>query len=104
MAERARKGLSPFATAVMLMVAYGASIGGLLTPIGAPHQLIGRDLAQKATGERVTFFEWSAAFVPIVLVMFVVLCVVLLRLNRPEVSRIEGVEGFVAEERRKLGR
>jgi sodium-dependent dicarboxylate transporter 2/3/5 len=103
MAERAQKGQSRFATAVMLMVAYGASIGGLLTPIGAPHQLIGRDLAQEATGERVTFFEWSATFVPIVLVMFVVLCTILLRLNRPEVSRIEGVEGFVAEERRKLG-
>ena len=50
-----------------------------------------------------TFLEWSATFVPIVLVMFVVLCVVLLRINRPEVERIEGVEEFVAAERRKLG-
>jgi sodium-dependent dicarboxylate transporter 2/3/5 len=103
MAERAARGQSAFATAVMLMVAYGASIGGLLTPIGAPHQLIGRDLAQDATGDKVTFFEWSATFLPIVAVMFVVLCVVLLRINKPEVSSIEGVEGYVAEQRRKLG-
>ena len=31
-----------FATALMLMVAYGASVGGLLTPIGSPPNLIGR--------------------------------------------------------------
>jgi sodium-dependent dicarboxylate transporter 2/3/5 len=104
MGERAQTGRSPFATAVMLMVAYGASIGGLLTPIGAPHQLIGRDLAQDATGQHVTFLEWSATFVPVVLVMFVILCAILLRVNRPEVKRIDGVEQFVAEERRKLGR
>ena len=41
---------------------------------------------------------------PIVLVMFVALLVVILWLNRPEVKRVEGVEAFIAEEKRKLGR
>jgi sodium-dependent dicarboxylate transporter 2/3/5 len=41
---------------------------------------------------------------PIVLVMFVALLVVILWLNRPEVKRVEGVEEFIAEEKRKLGR
>ena len=35
--------------------------------------------------------------------MFVVLCVILLSLNRPEIGRIHGVEKLIAEERRKLG-
>lgn len=41
---------------------------------------------------------------PVVLVMFVVLCVVLLLLNRPEISRISGAEDYVDQERRKFGR
>ena len=39
------------ATALMLMLAYSASIGGLLTPVGSPPNLIGRGLIEKATGK-----------------------------------------------------
>src|ERR671916_479175 len=37
---------------LMLMLAYGASVGGLLTPVGSPPNLIGRGLIEEATGER----------------------------------------------------
>ena len=40
---------------------------------------------------------------PICLCMFVVLALVLLLLNRPEIRRIDGVEEYVAAERAKLG-
>ena len=36
--------------ALMLMLAYGASVGGLLTPVGSPPNLIGRGLIEEATG------------------------------------------------------
>ncbi|TDC76630.1 SLC13 family permease [Streptomyces hainanensis] len=94
---------SRWSAALMLMIAYAASIGGLLTPIGAPHQLIGRDLVEEQTGETVNFVEWVLLFAPIVLVMFVVLCIVLLRLNRPEVRELIGAEEYVAEQRAELG-
>ena len=42
----------------MLMLAYGASVGGLLTPVGSPPNLIGRGLIEEATGERISFLEW----------------------------------------------
>jgi solute carrier family 13 (sodium-dependent dicarboxylate transporter), member 2/3/5 len=35
--------------------------------------------------------------------MFVALLVVILFLNRPEVDKVEGVEEFIAEEKRRLG-
>ena len=41
--------------ALMLMLAYGASVGGLLTPVGSPPNLIGRGLIEEATGERIPF-------------------------------------------------
>lgn len=92
-----------FATALMLMIAYAASIGGLLTPIGSPPNLIGREFIEKETGQTITFFDWVATAAPIVLSMFLVLCVLLIVLNRPEVRRIEGAEEYVAEQRRELG-
>lgn len=89
--------------ALMLMLAYGASVGGLLTPVGSPPNLIGRDLIEKATGETITFAQWMGTAAPICLGMFVVLAVVLLLLNKPEIKNISGVEEYVANERRKMG-
>jgi sodium-dependent dicarboxylate transporter 2/3/5 len=89
--------------ALMLMLAYGASVGGLLTPVGSPPNLIGRGLIEEATNERISFLEWFLAAAPVCLAMFVALAAILLLLNRPEVKRIEGLEEYVAEERRKLG-
>jgi sodium-dependent dicarboxylate transporter 2/3/5 len=40
---------------------------------------------------------------PIVLLMFLALCVILILLNRPEVRRISGADEYVTEERRRLG-
>lgn len=95
---------SRWATALMLVIAYGGSIGGLLTPVGAPHQLIGRDLVEEQTGSSIGFLQWMLLFVPVVVVMFGVLCVVLLRLNRPEIRRLEGAADYVASQRAELGR
>jgi sodium-dependent dicarboxylate transporter 2/3/5 len=89
--------------ALMLMLAYGASVGGLLTPVGTPPNLIGRGLIEEATGERISFAAWMAVAAPICLGMFVILAIVLLLLNKPEIRRIEGVEEYVAAERAKLG-
>ncbi|MBN6037133.1 DASS family sodium-coupled anion symporter [Amycolatopsis sp. 195334CR] len=90
-------------TALMLMLAYGASVGGLLTPVGSPPNLIGRAQIEEATGIRISFLQWVISALPLCLLMFVVLGVVLLLLNRPEIRRIEGVREYVAEERAKMG-
>jgi len=89
--------------ALMLMLAYGASVGGLLTPVGSPPNLIGRGLIEEATGERISFAQWMAVAAPICLAMFVVLAVILLLLNKPEIQQITGVEDYVAAERARMG-
>jgi len=93
-----------FATALMLMVAYGASVGGLLTPVGSPPNLIGRAYLEEELDITIPFFQWMVLAAPLVLLMFLVLCVLLVALNRPEVKRIEGVDAYIREEREKLGR
>ncbi len=93
-----------FGAALMLVITYGITVGGLLLPIGSPPNLIGRDLLETETGEPITFFEWFLMALPIVLVMFVAVIVIVLAFNRPEVKEVEGVEEYVREERDKLGR
>jgi len=103
-----RSGIDPtrlrVGIALMLMLAYGASVGGLLTPVGSPPNLIGRGLIEEATDERISFLEWVLSALPICALMFIVLCVILLMLNRPELKHLEGVEEYVASQRQKLGR
>src|SRR3712207_6057815 len=89
--------------ALMLMLAYGASVGGLITPVGTPPNLIGRGLIEEATGERIGFLDWMLMALPICALMFAALAVVLLLLNRPEIKRIEGVSEYVQQERAELG-
>jgi sodium-dependent dicarboxylate transporter 2/3/5 len=90
--------------ALMLMLAYGASVGGLLTPVGSPPNLIGRDLIEQATDTEITFAEWMGMAIPICAAMFVVLAVILLLLNKPEIKELSGIEEYVAEERARLGK
>ena len=92
-----------FGAALMLVITYGITVGGLLLPIGSPPNLIGRDLLESETGEPITFLEWFLMALPIVVVMFVAVVVIVMLMNRPEVKHVEGVEEYVAEERRKLG-
>jgi sodium-dependent dicarboxylate transporter 2/3/5 len=87
----------------MLMIAYGASVGGLLTPVGSPPNLIGIGFIEDETGTTIDFTDWVLTAAPIVLLMFLALCVILILLNRPEVRRISGAGEYVADERRRLG-
>ncbi|MGE2835411.1 SLC13 family permease [Mycobacterium sp. SMC-4] len=89
--------------AIMLMLAYAASVGGLLTPVGSPPNLIGRGLIEEATGERISFGQWMVLAAPICLLMFIVLAFVLIKLNKPEIKRIDGVTEYVEQQRAEMG-
>ena len=89
--------------AIMLMLAYGASVGGLLTPVGSPPNLIGRELIEQATGEAIPFANWMALAIPVCALMFVALALILLLLNKPEIRRLTGVEEYVHSERDRMG-
>lgn len=89
--------------ALLLMLAYGASVGGLLTPVGSPPNLIGRGLIEEATGTRISFAQWMAIAFPVCLAMFIVLAIIMILLNKPEIRRIEGVEEYVRQQREEQG-
>ncbi|MEX3510827.1 DASS family sodium-coupled anion symporter [Kocuria carniphila] len=90
--------------ALLLMLAYGASVGGLLTPVGSPPNLIGRGLIEEATGTRISFAQWMAIAFPVCAAMFVVLAILMILLNKPEIRRIEGGEEYIRQHREEQGR
>jgi len=92
-----------FGTALMLMISYGAGVGGLVTPIGTPPNLIGIEFIESETDTTISFFTWVATALPICLLMFAALCVILILLNKPEVRRISGAEEYVRQQREELG-
>jgi sodium-dependent dicarboxylate transporter 2/3/5 len=60
-----------------LAIAYGASIGGILTPIGTPPNLILMGVMQEYGLETMAFAKWMYMVAPVVLVMFIVVGFVL---------------------------
>lgn len=82
-AKREGRALDPrYATGLMLMTAFAASIGGIATPIGTPPNVIGTGFIRQLTSTELPFFSWMIIGVPIVIVMMIVLGVTLGRSAR----------------------
>jgi len=60
-----------------LAIAYGASVGGILTPIGTPPNLILLGIMHDKGMEAIPFFQWMWMVAPLALVMFVVVSLLL---------------------------
>jgi sodium-dependent dicarboxylate transporter 2/3/5 len=106
-AEKTGKKVTPerlkFGTGMMLMAAYGSSVGGIGTPVGTPPNIIGIAMIQKFLNINIPFFQWMIVAVPILLIMFVVLFIEMSLFHKPEMSRIEGSRHYVQVEKAKLG-
>lgn len=107
-ADRRGRSVDPtklrFGTGMMLMAAYGASAGGIGTPVGTPPNLIGIAMIEKFCHVKIAFFQWMSFAVPLVILLFVLLYVLMYYLHKPEVARIEGSLEYVARERIALGK
>jgi len=60
---------------MMLITSFGASIGGMATPVGTPPNLIGVGMLQKLAGVNITFFQWMLIGVPVAALMFAMIAV-----------------------------
>lgn len=100
----------PFATGMLLMIAYGASIGGIGTKVGSPPNLITMG-ALRGAGIDLSFFDWMKVMVPMLGMMFIVLFVLLYLLHPDShgqnASRASdesaGLLSYLREERARLG-
>jgi sodium-dependent dicarboxylate transporter 2/3/5 len=92
-----------YATALMLMTSFAASIGGLATPIGTPPNVIGLGFIRQLTGVEFPFFKWAVIGTPVVVVLFIWLFFYLNWLSPAGVREIEGSREMLKRERDRLG-
>ena len=101
--RESESGSREFATAMMLIAAFGASVGGIGTPIGTPPNLIGIGMLGRIAGVKLSFFQWMLLGVPIVVLLFGFLIAYFyfrsLRGLTLDMSRTSGIQ----EELRRLG-
>ncbi|HEV2802528.1 MAG TPA: SLC13 family permease [Pyrinomonadaceae bacterium] len=92
-----------YATGLMLMTAFAASIGGLATPIGTPPNVIGLGFIRQLVGVEFPFFKWAMIGTPVVIILFLYLSFYLNLLCRAGVREIEGSREMLVRERARLG-
>jgi len=96
-----------FATGMMLLLAYSASVGGIGTPVGTPPNLIGIGMLEKLLNFRITFFQWMLMAIPLLMVMYLLLFVLLVRLH-PFQARTGGefalASDWIREQMKALGK
>lgn len=95
--------LARYATGLMLMVAYAASVGGIATIIGTPPNLIGVGLIEKLAGVKIGFFQWMTFALPVTIIMFVGLFGLLYRLHAPGKLDLAAARRYLADQQKKLG-
>lgn len=92
-----------YATGLMLMTAYSCSIGGVLTPIGTPPNLIMLGFLDQMCDIHVSFFEWMTWGLIAMVAYFVIAYVVLIRMFPADVEKIDGAEQFIQARLSELG-
>jgi sodium-dependent dicarboxylate transporter 2/3/5 len=100
--ETSRQSVRQFALGLMLLTSFGASVGGMATPVGTPPNLIGIGMLERIAHVRISFFQWMALGVPIVVLLFGFL-VVLFSSTARGLRVGEGSGDLVREELRRLG-
>jgi solute carrier family 13 (sodium-dependent dicarboxylate transporter), member 2/3/5 len=92
-----------FATAMMLIAAFGASVGGMGTPIGTPPNLIGIGMLARIADIHISFFRWMMLGIPMVVLLFGFLLAYFYFQSLRGLTLGIGRADRIAEELRRLG-
>jgi sodium-dependent dicarboxylate transporter 2/3/5 len=92
-----------YATALLLMTSFAASIGGLATPVGTPPNVIGLGFIRSQLRVEISFLEWMLIGVPAVLLLFGFLYVYLNTVTPAGVRQPQGAAELIRRERERLG-
>ena len=95
-----------YATGLMLMTAYACSIGGVMTPIGTPPNIIMIGFLDQLAPQAptVTFFQWMIWGIVAMVCYFILAYVVLWRMFPADVKHIEGAQQFIRQYVNSLGK
>jgi sodium-dependent dicarboxylate transporter 2/3/5 len=92
-----------YASAMMLICAFAASIGGLATPVGTPPNLIGLGFIERQLSRHLEFTEWMSFGVPIVCVVFALVYLYLNYLCPAGIKKLTGIREVLRSHYHELG-
>ena len=99
-----RTAIAPaYATGLMLMTSFAASIGGLATPVGTPPNVIGLGFIRAELGVEIPFFRWMLIGVPVVLILYLFLHTYLNAVAPAGIRELPSGALIIREERERLG-
>jgi sodium-dependent dicarboxylate transporter 2/3/5 len=97
-------GKSPFATSLLIAVAWGTSVGGFWTPLGgAPNLLTIKFLKDSVTQHEILFSTWVMHMLPLSVATGVASLAFMSTVFKPEITHVEGTREFFSAELRSLG-
>jgi sodium-dependent dicarboxylate transporter 2/3/5 len=96
---------SPYASTLVLATAFGASVGGIATPIGTATNVVAIGFLGRpeVLGKHVDFLSWCAVGVPMTAVIFVGMCAWLRLLAPARGLDLPALRDHLRAERAKLG-
>ncbi|ABI76281.1 sodium:sulfate symporter family protein [Hyphomonas neptunium ATCC 15444] len=92
------------ASALLLGIAYSASIGGLATPVGTPTNLIAMGWLRENTDIEISFREWMSFGLPVVLIMLPMAWLILTWGLKSDAAAAKAAEATIRGQRNALGR
>jgi solute carrier family 13 (sodium-dependent dicarboxylate transporter), member 2/3/5 len=92
-----------YPSALMLMIAFAASIGGLATPVGTPPNVIGIGFIRSLLGVEIPFFQWALVGVPVAVVLYGLLYAYLRAVAPAGMATLPGSTELIRAEQARLG-
>ena len=98
-----RGGSRSYAVGFLLTVAYAASIGGIITPVGTPPNLITLGLLDKLAGVKINFLTWMLLMTPMALALGAVMLIAGARLFPAPADSSSGKPIDLGRAERRMG-
>ncbi len=93
-----------FSLALLLTIAYSASIGGMMTLVGTAPNLVFSQFYQIQSGTSVGFLQWMLIAVPAGTLMLVLLYAIIVLMFLRKLPHAEGIRQMVLEEKAQLAK
>ncbi len=90
-------GKSQFAKGLMLAIPMGALVGGVGTIAGSSINVLGLQIIQDNGGPEITFLQWMAIGIPMVLILLPITAFVISKAFKPEIDDIGNIDDIKQE-------
>ncbi len=90
-------------TVLFLSIAYSANIGGIMTPIGTPPNVVFMGYLNDLYNRNIDFYLWIAATAPIAILLLFVMTILLRKIYPFEVTLPAQFPSFIRDKKKSLG-